>query len=84
MSDLKNIVLNGTEYGLGGSVDSELSASSERPVQNKVINTALGSISLGTDPITGLLYVYVNGQKQGTGVDIGAEGIDTSTLENFT
>ena len=42
------------------------------------VSTSLNGISLGTDPITGYLYVYVNGRKQGTGIDIGAEGIDVS------
>ena len=43
------------------------------------VNTSLNGISLGVDPITGYLYVYVNGKKRGTGIDIGAEGIDVSS-----
>lgn len=43
------------------------------------VSTSLNGISLGVDPITGYLYVYVNGKKQGTGIDIGAEGIDVSS-----
>ena len=53
------------------TVDKELSNTSTNPVQNKVVTAALDSFSLGIDEDDGLLYLYVNGEKRGEGVDVG-------------
>ena len=64
---------------LSVETDTTLSVSGA-PADAKAVGDKFGGFSLGTDPVTGLLYIYLNGQKIGRGIDIGAPGVDVSSI----
>ena len=64
---------------LSVETDTTLSVSGA-PADAKAVGDKFGGFTLGTDPVTGLLYIYLNGQKIGRGIDIGAPGVDVSSI----
>ena len=62
MADLSSISYAGTTYTIpaGGPVDDALSSTSENPVQNKVINTALGALDTRVAALEALLLNYTD------------------------
>ena len=62
MADLQSVNYNGTTYTIpvGGTVDDALSSTSENPVQNKVINTALSGLETRVAALEALLLNYTD------------------------
>lgn len=43
----------------------------------------INKYEIKVDPIDGLLYLYLDGERQGIGIDVGQEGYDVSTVAEF-
>ena len=56
MAEIEKVIINGTEYDIGDGS----------------VRESIDSLTLGIDPDDGKIYIYVDGEKQGDGIEVGS------------